>query len=266
MKKIPPLFISVILPLLALIIPVCIAYFQTSSHELTVEWVSTDNLVSSTEQATGLKVLFEEKEVVAPKLIRFRMKNTGNEPIHKSDFDTPLMLQFNSGVTLVKANVPSTEPASIPVELNVAKDSLELKPLLLNADDTIHISVIVSGEVESIEAIGRIAKISNLELVKTTNGKGSTSGLTFKLISGFLLCFTYMYFLCLAIYGPIIKLPRIVKGLCGLAALVGSVVLWESSFILLSANTDYETYCYIFSIAVCAVITVYLACKNDEYS
>ncbi|MFA0434397.1 hypothetical protein AB4605_21215 [Vibrio cyclitrophicus] len=244
MKKAISVRIGFLFTLLSILVPIGIAYFESTENELTVEWVSTDNLVSDTEQGTGLKVFFDEQLVEAPKLIRLQIKNSGTEPISKSDFDTPLQLKFAQGATLLKAIITSTVPTSIPAEVSLESDSIELKPLLLNPEDTINVSIIISGTIDNLEVFGRIANIQSLDLIKHESEKNQASKYVIVIATSVFLGFIYVYFINATLCLKVVPIPRWIGFPCALSSAVAVSFLLRS---LLYSDSSDSLYVYIAS-------------------
>ena len=262
MKKLSPVWLGLVLTFLGILVTICIAYYENTSNELKVEWVSTDSLVSNTARASDLQVLFEGEEVNNPKLVRFQVKNSGTEPISKSDFDTPLQLEFDSGVTLLKASVSASVPNFLPAKISITNHTLELKPLLLNSGDTLNISLILSGDIENVEVLGRIARVPTLELVKYDGEKHSSLSIFTNLSASILLCIMYMYF-CSQVFMTIqITLSRVITMLFGVSSLIGSTSLWDYSTSSFLSESSHNILGYTLVIIISAVLTLYCIFKQ----
>lgn len=220
MKKIIPAWLGMILALLGVVIPVVIAIMEWSTYDLTIEWVSTDNLVSDTGQDSELQVFVGKKLVEDPKLLKIQIKNTGSEAIKKAHFDIPLQLEFDSGVSLLKASISSTIPHSIPAKVALDEHTLELQPLLLNAKDTLNISIITSGDVEHLAVLGRIENIQKLELIKRENGEEEIYKKGVWVVVCIFLFFIYLYFWASLVNLRTVVIPKWLSGSCALSAAV----------------------------------------------
>lgn len=217
MKNNISVWVGLILALLGVFVPIGIAFVEAPTNELVVEWVSTDNLVSNTGQGSDLKVFFGQKLVEEPKLVKVQIKNNGTEPIKKTDFDTPLQLEVALGATLLKASISSTIPDSIPAEVSIESNALQLKPLLLNPEDTLNISIIISGEIEDLTVLGRIANIHNLELVKRETGKDNVYVRGILIVTSVFVCFLYIYLTNIVMNLRLVVLPMWLGWSCTLA-------------------------------------------------
>ncbi|MCC4785847.1 hypothetical protein LMH77_23315 [Vibrio lentus] len=251
MKKITPAWLGIVLAFLGVIIPIGIAAVESSKSDLTIEWVSTDNLVSETGKGSELKVFFDRTLIEDPKLLKLQIKNTGNEPIKKSDFDTPLQLEFDSGVSLLKASISSTIPHSIPAKVSLDSNILELEPLLLNEDDTLNISVIISGEIEHIAVLGRIANIQNLELIKRDSNEVTMYREGVMLVTSIFTFVIYLYFASKIILMKPFAMPKWLSCSCALSAAVASGLILKQ---LLFPYKGTENF-LIISVAVVGIIT-----------
>ncbi|MDA0146042.1 hypothetical protein L0990_01450 [Vibrio kanaloae] len=236
MKKTSSVWLGLVFTFLSIIVPIGIAFWEFTTNELTVELISTDSLISDTEQVAGLKVFFDEKLVESPKLVKLQIKNTGTEPISKSDFDMPLQLEFDSGVTIIKASITSTLPTSIPAEVSFDRKSLKLKPLLLNSEDNINISMVVSGEISSLKVLGRITNIKKIDLIMYKNEDNKVYKSALVIVSGAFLSFVYVYFAYASILLKAVTIPRWVGLFSALSAAIGSSFLIKKGLPYYSDN------------------------------
>jgi hypothetical protein len=128
--------------MLAVVPPLLIWFFlQKESTDLSVTVTSKTSVVSlNSDFSDGVEVYHNKKPINGLFVADIKIKNEGNRPIEKADFDTPLKVEFN-GEVIKPVKLVSTEPAGLPVDASVDKQSVVINPLLINPEDTFHIQV-----------------------------------------------------------------------------------------------------------------------------
>ncbi|MEI8594050.1 hypothetical protein [Photobacterium sp. Hal280] len=186
--------IGFIISCISVLLPLILWLVDQESNELHVELVSIDNLAPQLAGDSELKMLFDGKPVESPNIINITIRNKGSEPIKKSDFDSPITFVFEDKTKILKTSLKSTFPPSIPVELNNHENSVVVKPLLLNQEDTINLSIMVNGNPNSLSVFARVAKVAEVKLSE------DTSKTTKKILVNTLLIFSMPVMTCIYIY------------------------------------------------------------------
>jgi len=151
---------------LAIIPPILIWYFlQKDSSDLSVTVISESSVVSvDSKFSDGIEIYHNKKPINGLFVADIKIRNNGNRPIEKADFDAPLRLAFN-GEVIKPVKLISSDPNGLPVVTSVDKQSVVINPLLINPDDTFSIQVKVVNPSESelrIEPSARIKSINRL--------------------------------------------------------------------------------------------------------
>jgi len=135
-----------------------------------------------------VKILFDDKPIEDVRLVIIELKNTGGKEIVPSDFYRPITITFPQGSELLDVGIASKSPESFDPEVESDKTIITLKPSLMNKDDTVTISAIVTSMNGIINVKGRIAGISEISKLKP-NFLMSEGGMRRTLI-GLMLVFT----------------------------------------------------------------------------
>lgn len=154
--------------LLAFIPPLVITYyFQRESVDLSVTLLGNTSVVKIEKRfSKGIRVLLNDQEIDSLAVVDLSIKNNGNRPIRKADFEEPVSFKY-SGLVVSQPEVLATSPDSLKPEIqNPSTDVLELKPLLLNPGDYFTFRayvldpkdltdpVAISGRVYGVKTIG----------------------------------------------------------------------------------------------------------------
>ena len=189
--------------LLAIIPPIAIWYFfqrETRGLKFTIR---ADVPVVSVQQqyADGLSLAYRSRPITSLHVIDLEVRNSGNRPIERSDYDTPLRFAF-SGVVLSLPTVVTAEPAGLSIELDIVNDkTVRLIPLLLNGGNrfvfrTYLVDRQLTGPV--VDVLGRVKGVREL-LVTTIDGVRRTRSFLLGIIAGLLssLSFSAVVFILL---------------------------------------------------------------------
>src|SRR2546421_4767767 len=151
-------FIGVIVALTALFIPTVLTILSRRKS-LDFEIISDTPILSLKEEDKGqIQVLFNGKPLDNAHLIIMRIWNSGKIPIEIDDYNgQSIKLDFKVEVL----DVAILEATPREVKENLAKDKdpakIELKPILLNSQDSIELKILVNQAVSSIEIDAHIA-------------------------------------------------------------------------------------------------------------
>lgn len=120
------------------------------------------------EFAQEIQVIIGGKSLKNPYLSVIQLSNDGEESIASSDFEVPLEIHLISKTQIARVRVAEKLPADIEAEISWGKQTISLKPLLLNAKDKLTLSVLTSGEQPQFSTRARIAGISSVPLIDAT--------------------------------------------------------------------------------------------------
>lgn len=186
--------LTLLITVVSILIPIILWGVDRESYVIDVQRLEPEILVKFVDEESGLEFVYLGDAVENPTLNRFHIKNSGSEPINKVDFDRPIKFTMNEDILILNAYVASTFPKSMPVNLVVTGNSVELEPLLLNSNDIINISVLTSGVPEEISLSGRVARVAELELEDADIIETMYPIFAFKTVSFVLAGFMYFYF------------------------------------------------------------------------
>lgn len=155
----------VIIGIITLLFMAYIFYVQRQNKELSYEILSATSLISKNKEIEGkLKILYQNKEVDNIYLIIIKLTNSGNVSLNRSDYESPIIFSFNQNISIMEADIIRTEPDNIKSEINIDKNRLIIKPLLLNESDSITFKIILPSFEGYINADARIFGIKDISL------------------------------------------------------------------------------------------------------
>lgn len=153
-------FISIVV---AISIPIAFYFLQRNYKELSYEIVSATPLISKSKEIEGnLKIIYKDKTVDNIYLIIIKLINSGNVPINRNDYESPIVFSFNPNIGIIQADVIKNEPDSIKSIISIDSNKLLIEPLLLNESDSITFKVILSVFDGYIKADARIYGIKDI--------------------------------------------------------------------------------------------------------
>jgi hypothetical protein len=126
-----------------------------------------------------MDIFFKGKQVSEADLIVVRIFNSGHLPIHAKDYQTALVVELEPGATILDANVIETLPANLEERLKVKSDEsplietieeskILLRPVLLNADDSFTLQMLVLNAYGKVKVTGHVLGIKNVKAYKTS--------------------------------------------------------------------------------------------------
>jgi hypothetical protein len=156
--------IMAICALIAIVVTVVFYFLQRKRKEISFRILYQIDLLSRNEQLENkVKILYEGVEVTNIQILTIKVVNSGNIPIVKSDFDTPLKLELNGKVRILGLERISANPPYLEVSYETNHNYLLVEPLLLNSRDWLIFKLIAEGRVTSIKASGRIKDIHTIK-------------------------------------------------------------------------------------------------------
>lgn len=159
---------NVLVIALAFVPPIIIWFFlQREETNLTVT-LTTDIPVVSVEEelAQEIEILYRSTPISSLHVLEFLVQNTGNQPIEKRDFESPLTFVL-SGSILSKPLITRVNPPSLRPKIDrVNQDSIVVSPLLLNENDLFGFRVYLADRANlstPVEVFARIANVKEIE-------------------------------------------------------------------------------------------------------
>lgn len=154
--------ITSVIAVAAILVSVLLYLKQKSRKELSYEIVSSASVVSvASNVSSKLQILFEGKPVTRTvHLLVIRLTNTGNQPVKREDYYTPIEFQFNaSAARILDAEIMESQPPGASLDKDptlLADGKVRLLPGLLNEKEQVQLSILLEGEDASPEVSARI--------------------------------------------------------------------------------------------------------------
>jgi len=171
--------------------PIWFANYQNPSKKVVVRVLSQSALQPTIkEKVPGLQVLFDGTVLAEPYLSVLQIVNEGKRPVSTNDFEAPLELHVESNQNIVHARVSEKIPEDIYADVSWEKQAVQLKPTLLNPNDSITVAILSAGGTPSFVSRARINGISAVPVLGTEKNNTKPLVLAFCLVSAFLFAIT----------------------------------------------------------------------------
>lgn len=166
--------VATVATIAGILVPVWLWQADLSAQSLSVRLASSVALQpTETTSVPDIQISIGGVNIKSPFLSTLVLWNDGSKPILASDFELPIELRVGQGMQIVRSSISSVEPNNLKAEIDTDKQSVKLRPLLLNPEDTLTIAIITSGGQPNFEALARIAGISKIKFEDTTAKKDS---------------------------------------------------------------------------------------------
>jgi hypothetical protein len=121
---------------LAFVPPIAVWYYlERERREVTVTLRAAIPVVSlDAPLSKGVKVYYGDKQIRTLTAYELEIRNSGNRPIERSDFDAPISIAF-AGELLQQPEVLRAFPETMKPEFRTENSSVTIEKLLLNAGD-----------------------------------------------------------------------------------------------------------------------------------
>lgn len=140
--------------ILMIIIPL-ITYHYTNNElkQIVISASETIDLISS-GNANDLKVSLNGKELTNPRVTRITIKNTGNVPLKKSDFQEDLEILNN--IKSYSVLISNSEPENLGIRMVSKDEKIIISPFLLNPEEHFTIQLITDYFTPSCKILARL--------------------------------------------------------------------------------------------------------------
>ena len=166
--------LGVLVGLLAIVVPIGLYLIARKKRELSYLRLSDTSIVNINKEFTKeVKISYMGIESKTLQLIRFKIINTGNQPINPEDFKVPLTFfpdkKMRDG-DITGLNVltfPETSPKDLRPEVIYHNKRQGIRPLLLNPGDSITVELINIDEYDNkaiLDVQGRISGVKIKEI------------------------------------------------------------------------------------------------------
>lgn len=157
-------FIGTVVASIALAAFIIIHFVQRQSKRLVVESVVRVPLLANHFSVIeGLGITFGGQPLSNAIVVVVRVTNSGNTPILVSDYESPLSLEFTDGSTVLSADVMSSQPDGIKMNMSFSGCVTMLSPQLLNPADTVTCRILLKDSDGKFKASGRVVGVNTIE-------------------------------------------------------------------------------------------------------
>lgn len=178
--------LTLLLTAASVLIPVWLWQAELSSKSLKLDILSVVEIQpKGLGKLEGLQMSIDGKPMENLYISVLELSNSGTKPILTSDFEGLLKIAINSPSAVVKAQIELTTPTSIDPKINVNESVIFVQPLLLNPGDVIRLSIISANSRPEFSVQGRIAGISRITKISTSERLTSEAVVT-KWVSKFI--------------------------------------------------------------------------------
>jgi hypothetical protein len=124
------------------------------------------------ENVGKLQILLNGHPVSDAHIFIIEIRNTGNVPIASSDYEKPIEIVFSEGAEILSSAVIEKTPDDLNLNFEMARNSVLLKPTLLNKEDAVtfkflvresSLEPVVNGRILGVNRINKIDLISEMD-------------------------------------------------------------------------------------------------------
>jgi len=151
---------------LAALFAAWLPYFQSPTTAIEVRLVSQSALqpIVSKDKAFGLEMTIDKVPVNDPYLSVLQIVNVGNKPVPSTDFERPLEILLDKNRAILRTEITEVNPKDLKPIIESNKELILMRPMLLNPNDSITLSVLTSGGLPTFTPSSRILGISSVTL------------------------------------------------------------------------------------------------------
>lgn len=161
--------------LCGIIVTVSLWNLNKQRKSISYKIVDTVDLLSVRGPARKrIRLSFDGAHVEDAQLVSVMIFNSGHLPINLGDYQSPLTIVVNPGAEIVAADITETEPADLAERLSggkepkhfidrVEKERVVLTPLVLNAEDSIVVQLLVRKLQGKVAVRGHLLGISKVK-------------------------------------------------------------------------------------------------------
>jgi hypothetical protein len=171
-------FIGVIITVIGITLSIGFSLKQRSRKKLTYDFEGTPLVSVKNKAKDKIQILYNFERVSDAYFLLLKVWNSGNVPIHPSDYLDPIRFTFGKQAEILSCEVVETKPENIKKKVSITqgKQELSINPLLLNQGAGIVIKLVLSafdGEVNGetlITGLDRIRKAgaSNIDRINSS--------------------------------------------------------------------------------------------------
>lgn len=185
--------VSLVVALTSLAAPFVLFTWEREYKRVTVHTVSRSVVADLTDPALSpLRLTYADVPVSTVTIATLEIGNTGNQPIHASDFERPLRVAFTNGAPILAATASETHPGNLSPSVSHDGSSATIRPLLLNPGDRVRLAFVLRGEFVEPRVDARIAGVPDVIRV-VLNGDQTFASRWPRWALGIWLAFLYFY-------------------------------------------------------------------------
>ena len=156
-------FWSVVVGLLAILIPVVIFVLQRNKKRLAYDVLTETALLSIDDEIKGkIKIKYGRKNIQNIHLVILKVQNNGNVDIASSDYEQPIVFSFLES-EILSAEIVQVSPKNLKPAISMEMSKLTINPILLNKGDFIVIKLLFSNYAKQIDVDTRIMGVKEIE-------------------------------------------------------------------------------------------------------
>lgn len=184
---------TIILPLIAIIVPIAIYLISEDEKELSYEILGQYQLINSELTNDEVEIKYLGNIVNNLELTSFRITNSGYIPITLNDYEREIKVLFSPNASIYSVKKGPSYPDNLnPIIINEG-DYVAISPLLLNPGDNFVVEVILSEYKPTFEVDGRIAGIREIIEKSTLNDQELDDKSMNILLMILILCSSFLY-------------------------------------------------------------------------
>ncbi len=165
---------SVLLGVLALIVPVVLYVISLPVNSLMYEVVSKSDLIDASALDKDIEIKVEGEVVSQASIYSIIIKNDGTEPITAKDFEREIYIFHEDGSKVFSAQILNKKPSNIEISFSIESNIVSINPFLFNPGEEFELELLSSSkEYPSIDyRIAGLTEINqNLPHEKSTQKK-----------------------------------------------------------------------------------------------
>jgi len=150
---------------------------------LTYDFEGTPLVSVKSKAKDKIQVLYNYQRVNDAYFLMLKVWNSGNVPIHPSDFHDPISFLFGTKAEILSCEVVETQPGNIKKKVSIAhgKENITIHPLLLNRGSCIVLKLVLSGFNGDVKAETLITGLDHIQRAGASKLDKVSSKLTFSL-------------------------------------------------------------------------------------
>lgn len=151
--------VEVIFGAVTIIVTIIIYLRQRKQKKITYEAILRSDLVNVEDEVISkIQILYDKKSIDNIFLFIVKIINSGTVPIVRSDFETPINIEFAEKGKVLEADVINVSPKNLAVDIKNSKSGVSIQPLLLNPGDSITVKILLTNYTDAVIS-GRIAGV-----------------------------------------------------------------------------------------------------------